>query len=117
MEEKKRKRTVKKRKDMRTVRKINKEGKEVINAQNGKKKTKSKKGKKIFKVCLFVFIALCIVGGAIVFGIIAGIAANGITEVFNIHHIDRGYENIEEKFRKLGAHIERVSYSEDESLE
>lgn len=73
MEEKKKKRTVKKRKDMRTVRKINKEGKEVINSQNGKKKTKGKKSKKIFKVCLFVFIALCIVGGAIVFGIIAGI--------------------------------------------
>ena len=40
--------------------------------------------------------------------IIAGIAANGTTEIYNLEHIDRGYENIEEKFRKLGAKIERV---------
>ena len=40
--------------------------------------------------------------------IIAGISAKGITEVYNLSHIDRGYENIEEKFRKLGAKIERV---------
>ena len=41
--------------------------------------------------------------------IIAGIAANGRTEVYNIEHIDRGYEDIEGKFRKLGAKIERVN--------
>lgn len=41
--------------------------------------------------------------------IIAGIAANGKTEVYNLEHIDRGYENIEEKFRNLGAKIERVT--------
>ncbi len=41
--------------------------------------------------------------------VIAGIAAEGKTEVYNLEHIDRGYENIEEKFRKLGAKIERVS--------
>ena len=41
--------------------------------------------------------------------IIAGTAANGKTEVYNLEHIDRGYENIEEKFRKLGAKIERVN--------
>ena len=40
--------------------------------------------------------------------IIAGICAEGKTEVFNLSHIDRGYENIEEKFRNLGAKIERV---------
>ncbi len=40
--------------------------------------------------------------------IIAGIAAKGKTEIYNLNHIDRGYENIEEKFRKLGAKIERV---------
>jgi len=40
--------------------------------------------------------------------IIAGIAAEGTTQVYNLEHIDRGYENIEEKFRKLGAKIERV---------
>lgn len=41
--------------------------------------------------------------------IIAGICANGVTEVYNIEHIDRGYENIEEKFRSIGANIKRVS--------
>lgn len=40
--------------------------------------------------------------------VIAGIIAEGKTEVYNIEHIDRGYENIEEKFRNLGAKIERV---------
>jgi len=40
--------------------------------------------------------------------IIAGIIANGTTEIYNLNHIDRGYENIEEKFRKLGAKIKRV---------
>lgn len=41
--------------------------------------------------------------------IIAGISAKGITEIYNLNHIDRGYENIEEKFKKLGAKIQRVS--------
>lgn len=41
--------------------------------------------------------------------IIAGIVADGETELYNLNHIDRGYENIEEKFRKLGADIKRIS--------
>lgn len=41
--------------------------------------------------------------------IIAGIIAKGETQVLNIEHIDRGYENIEQKFRNLGANIQRVS--------
>ena len=40
--------------------------------------------------------------------IVAGVSANGTTEVYNLEHIDRGYENIEEKFRKIGANIERI---------
>ena len=40
--------------------------------------------------------------------IIAGLVAEGETEVYNLEHIDRGYENIEEKFRSLGANIKRV---------
>ena len=40
--------------------------------------------------------------------VIAGTVAEGRTEVYNLEHIDRGYENIEEKFRKIGAKIERV---------
>ncbi len=41
--------------------------------------------------------------------IIAGIAAKGETSLTNLIHIDRGYENIEEKFRKIGANIQRVT--------
>ena len=41
--------------------------------------------------------------------IIAGIIANGTTELYNLEHIDRGYENIEMKFRNLGANIVRVT--------
>lgn len=40
--------------------------------------------------------------------VIAGIIANGTTEIYNLRHIDRGYENIEEKFNSLGAKIKRV---------
>lgn len=41
--------------------------------------------------------------------IVAGVSANGVTEVYNLGHIDRGYENIEKKFRKIGANIKRVN--------
>lgn len=40
--------------------------------------------------------------------IIAGLAANGRTEIEDILHIDRGYENVVEKFGSLGADIRRV---------
>lgn len=40
--------------------------------------------------------------------IVAGIAAEGKTEIYNLEHIDRGYENIEEKFRNIGADIRRI---------
>ena len=40
--------------------------------------------------------------------IIAGLMANGTTEVENIVHIDRGYENLAEKLSELGADIRRV---------
>lgn len=40
--------------------------------------------------------------------VIAGLIAEGTTEIHNIEHIDRGYPNIEEKFKKLGADITRV---------
>ena len=40
--------------------------------------------------------------------IIAGIIAQGTTEVYGIEYVDRGYEHIEEKFNKLGAKIKRV---------
>ena len=41
--------------------------------------------------------------------VVAGIVAKGQTEIYNLEYLDRGYENIEEKFSKLGAKIERVN--------
>ena len=40
--------------------------------------------------------------------VIAGLVAEGTTEVTNIYHIERGYEDFVEKLRGLGADIERV---------
>jgi UDP-N-acetylglucosamine 1-carboxyvinyltransferase len=40
--------------------------------------------------------------------VIAGLAARGTTQVNRVYHIDRGYENIDGKLRKLGARIERI---------
>ena len=40
--------------------------------------------------------------------LIAGLCAQGTTEIYNIHQIDRGYERVDEKLRSLGAHIERL---------
>lgn len=40
--------------------------------------------------------------------ILAGLVANGETEIGEVYHIDRGYTNIEEKFKKLGAEIYRI---------
>ncbi len=39
--------------------------------------------------------------------IVAGLTAEGTTEIDNVHYIDRGYENLEEKFVALGAKIYR----------
>ena len=38
----------------------------------------------------------------------AALAAQGVTEIEEICHIERGYENIEEKLQSLGADIRRV---------
>ena len=40
--------------------------------------------------------------------VIAGLAAQGETEVHRLYHLDRGYERLEEKLALLGADIERV---------
>ena len=40
--------------------------------------------------------------------ILAGLVAQGKTEISDLYHIDRGYVNIEEKFRGLGANIYRI---------
>ena len=44
--------------------------------------------------------------------IIAGLAANGITEIDNIKHIQRGYEDIVGKLRGVGADIRLVTIRE-----
>lgn len=44
--------------------------------------------------------------------VLAGLAAEGVTEVLRVYHIDRGYQKIEEKLKALGADIERVEGSE-----
>ncbi|CAJ1000951.1 MULTISPECIES: UDP-N-acetylglucosamine 1-carboxyvinyltransferase [Bacillales] len=41
--------------------------------------------------------------------VLAGLVAEGETEVSGLHHIDRGYVNFTEKLRQLGADVERVS--------
>jgi UDP-N-acetylglucosamine 1-carboxyvinyltransferase len=40
--------------------------------------------------------------------ILAGLVANGTTEVSRVYHLDRGYEHIEKKLSQLGAAIERI---------
>ncbi len=44
--------------------------------------------------------------------ILAGLVAEGHTEVLRVYHMDRGYEHIEKKLRGLGADIERVESDE-----
>jgi UDP-N-acetylglucosamine 1-carboxyvinyltransferase len=39
--------------------------------------------------------------------VLAGLVANGRTEIRRVYHLDRGYETIEERLRPLGANIER----------
>jgi len=41
--------------------------------------------------------------------IIAGLAAEGETEIYNVYHIERGYEDVTEKLRGIGAKIELKS--------
>jgi UDP-N-acetylglucosamine 1-carboxyvinyltransferase len=40
--------------------------------------------------------------------ILAGLAAEGVTEVSRVYHLDRGYERLDKKLAKLGANIKRV---------
>jgi len=41
--------------------------------------------------------------------VLAGLRAEGTTEILRVYHIDRGYERMEEKLKTLGAKIERVN--------
>jgi len=42
--------------------------------------------------------------------VLAGVAAQGTTTIERVYHLDRGYDSIEEKFKMLGAHINRVQH-------
>ena len=48
--------------------------------------------------------------------IIAGLAASGTTEIEDILHIDRGYEDVVAKFKGLGADIKRTYFPEPDAL-
>jgi UDP-N-acetylglucosamine 1-carboxyvinyltransferase len=39
--------------------------------------------------------------------VLAGLSAQGVTEVRRVYHLDRGYERIESKLQPLGARIRR----------
>ena len=45
--------------------------------------------------------------------ILAGLAAEGVTEVSRVYHLDRGYEGLDKKLAKLGADIKRVKEGEE----
>jgi UDP-N-acetylglucosamine 1-carboxyvinyltransferase len=45
--------------------------------------------------------------------VLAGLAAAGITTISGLHHLDRGYENIEAKLRNLGASLQRVPVTDE----
>ena len=49
--------------------------------------------------------------------VIAGLMADGETEIYNIKYIDRGYAHIEDKLRHLGADIKRVAVEEDDDYD
>ena len=44
--------------------------------------------------------------------VIAGLMAEGVTEIGGVGYILRGYERIDEKLKRLGAHIERIQYED-----
>lgn len=75
---------------------------EVINNSAVVKGVKSLKGAKVMSTDLRASASL----------VLAGLAAEGTTEILRIYHLDRGYERIEEKLMALGASIQRVKTTE-----
>ena len=45
--------------------------------------------------------------------IIAGLAAEGVTEIENIRYVERGYENIVQKLTRLGAEISLIEVDDE----
>ncbi|HPN38262.1 MAG TPA: UDP-N-acetylglucosamine 1-carboxyvinyltransferase, partial [Melioribacteraceae bacterium] len=75
---------------------------EVIKNSAVVKGVKSLKGAKVMSTDLRASASL----------VLAGLAAEGLTEVLRIYHLDRGYQKIEEKLCSLGADIKRVATTE-----
>lgn len=48
--------------------------------------------------------------------VVAGLAARGKTSIRGLHHLDRGYENIEAKLRSIGANIQRINAGVETAL-
>lgn len=48
--------------------------------------------------------------------LIAGLMAEGVTEIEDIEHIDRGYEDVVKKLSRLGANIKRVNFPEPNTI-
>jgi UDP-N-acetylglucosamine 1-carboxyvinyltransferase len=48
--------------------------------------------------------------------VIAGLCADGVTEVANVHHIDRGYPDFVANLQRLGVAVERTTVPEDRSF-
>ena len=46
--------------------------------------------------------------------VIAALSATGTTVIDDIYHIERGYEDVIEKFRALGVDIEKVDFPDDD---
>ena len=44
--------------------------------------------------------------------VMAGIVAEGTTEVLRVYHLDRGYERLEEKLQNVGIPVHREQYEE-----
>ena len=48
--------------------------------------------------------------------VVAGMAAEGFTEIHRVYHIDRGYENLEQRLCGLGARVSRVVEKKENAL-
>ena len=48
--------------------------------------------------------------------VVAALMADGYSTIENLHHIDRGYENFEEKIKMLGGRIERIKENKETDL-
>jgi UDP-N-acetylglucosamine 1-carboxyvinyltransferase len=48
--------------------------------------------------------------------VLAGLAANGTTTIQGLHHLDRGYDNLEGKLKGLGAKLERIKGDSTEAI-